>query len=93
MPRYAAKKDKCHNVISFALASAGCAVLDMSGLGRGAPDCLCIRGNITRLFEYKDKYGTLTTAQIKWRNQNPRLAAYHRIIRTREEAFHEMELS
>jgi hypothetical protein len=87
-----AKKDLCHNPITVALAMAGCAVMDLSGIGDGAPDLLCVRGNITRVFEFKGKYGKFTPDQIKWQNDNPRFAQYYRKIKTVQEAFLEMGL-
>jgi hypothetical protein len=74
------------------MAQAGCGVLDLSPLGRGAPDDLITRGDIFRLYEYKSKYGKLTPDQSEWLKRNPRLAKYHRIIKTKEQGLKEMGL-
>jgi hypothetical protein len=86
------KKDKVHNPIATALMQAGCAVLDLSKLGRGAPDCLCIAGFTMRLFEFKAKYGKFTKDQITWQCNNPRLMQYYRVVKTKEEALKKMGL-
>jgi len=93
-------KDLVQNPISIALKIAGCACLDISMTGRGAPDELVILVDRVRLFEYKS--GTATTHkkkgqpftpdQIAWQKRNPRLMIYYRVIETREQAFKEMGL-
>ena len=88
----AAKKDTVHKPIAQALVLAGCAVLDLSMLGRGAPDCLCIRGDTVRLFEFKCRYGKFTIEQFAWQAKNPRMAQYYRVAKTTDEAFKEMGL-
>lgn len=85
-------KDLCHKPISKSLSECGCAVFDLSKLGNGAPDCLCIRGNIIRLFEFKSDKGKFRKSQLKWQNDNPRMAQYYRKITTFEMAAKEMEL-
>jgi hypothetical protein len=84
------KKDSCQKQIALQLALAGCAVMDLSKIGKGVPDLLCIRGNTIRLFELKSKCGKLTPAQIKWQRDNPRLMKNYRVAKTIEEAFKEM---
>lgn len=86
------KKDTCHNKIVGALRTCGCAVLDLSKLGKGAPDVLCIRGDMKRLFEFKAEKGKFTPAQIKWQQDNPRMAQYYRVVKTVDEALREMGL-
>jgi len=97
-------KDTVHDPISIALKMAGCAVLDLSKHGDGAPDDLAIRGNensaIVRLFEYKSgvkvnhrkKGNPYTPAQIEWQRRNPRLMKYYRTVDTKEQALKEMGL-
>jgi hypothetical protein len=90
MPHW--KKDSCQKQIALQLALAGCAVMDLSKIGKGVPDLLCIRGNTIRLFELKSKYGKFTPAQIKWQRDNPRLMQDYRTIKTIEEGLKEMSL-
>jgi len=88
------RKDTVHNPICNALATAGCAVLDLSGLGDGVPDALVIRGPVGRetaiLMEFKSKYGKFTPKQIEWRNKNPRLLQYTVSIHNENQAFQTM---
>lgn len=71
--RRAAKIDQNHREIVDALRRAGVSILDLSAVGRGCPDLLCCRGELTRLMEVKrpkakgQRAGTLAPAQIAFR--------------------------
>jgi hypothetical protein len=81
-----AKKDACHLPISRELINAGCSVLDLSAIGDGAPDALITRGSEYWLVEYKADYGTLTPAQIKWREKHFDMLGRLHTVKTLDQA-------
>ncbi len=54
MSRARGRTDANHSAIVKALRQAGCAVCDLSGVGKGCPDLLVSRGFETALLEVKD---------------------------------------
>ncbi len=54
MSRARGRTDANHAEIVKALRQAGCAVCDLSGVGKGCPDLLVSRGFETMLLEVKD---------------------------------------
>lgn len=52
--RRAAKVDDNQREIVLALRAAGCSVLSLASIGRGAPDLLVGRGNANYALEVKD---------------------------------------
>lgn len=93
--RRAAKVDSNHADIVKALRKAGCAVQDLSAVGRGVPDLLACRAGINVLIEVKrpkakgQSAGTLTDEQIAWIDRWP--ADVH-VVTTAEEALKAMGL-
>lgn len=52
--RRAARTDANHTAIVQALRAAGCSVLSLAAVGKGAPDLLVGRGSKNTLLEVKD---------------------------------------
>ena len=94
-------KDTVHKPISDRLEQAGCAVLDLSGLGNGAPDCACFLAGRFRVFEYKSDTEIshrkkanyqMRKSQLAWIDKHPRFRPHYRVVTTWQEAFIEMGL-
>ena len=64
--RYADKKDANDATITEALRKAGYSVLDLTGVGAGAPDKLICRGTLALLLELKTEAGRLSARQKEW---------------------------
>lgn len=68
---YARRTDANHSDIRDAFRKLGCTVLDMSGIGKGAPDACIGYGGLSMLVEIKDgakppSGRKLTAAQVKF---------------------------
>ncbi len=68
------RTDANHSEIVRALRQAGCAVCDLSGVGRGCPDLLVSRGGEAWFVEVKDgnkppSKRRLTLAQVIFQNE------------------------
>jgi hypothetical protein len=64
--RSAHRQDRDHAAIVKALRQCGCAVLDISSVGRDCPDLLVCRRGVSVLMEVKSSDGKLSDGQRKF---------------------------
>lgn len=63
---FAHRVDSTQRAIVNALLRVGCAVCDLSSIGRGVPDLLVSRGSKMWVLECKSPKGKLRQTQIDW---------------------------
>ncbi len=78
------RRDLNHGEIVDALERAGCPVIDISNVGKGAPDLIVLRRDKTiTLFEIKSPRGKLNPLQVAW---HARWNGQVHVVRTVDEA-------